>query len=288
MTEISEKPASRWGGSIIVLRIAIGVSLLFLLLGFVSVVWTPYPVGNLDVVSAMQDPSGAHWLGTDQLGRDVVSLMMKGILTSFVVAAVAVAIGALIGVPLGLSAALLGSYVDFAVSGVGAYLMAAPAFFVAVLLAATLGPSAATLMVGIGIANIVPLALATRHAMVRAQGHDYVAAARLAGATGLDLARHHTLPVIVRWLIAQAVAQLAFGIIAEASLSYIGLGVQPPATSLGVLLHDAQSFGLGKPLLVIAPGLVIVLIILALNLTSWQLRWTVAADLHSEGDRGTA
>jgi len=85
----------------------------------------------------------------------------------------------------------------------------------------------------------------------------------------------------------RAVAQLAFGIIAEAALSYIGLGVQPPATSLGVLLHDAQSFGLAKPLLVIVPGLVIVLIVLALNLTSWQLRWTVAADLR-EDDRGAA
>jgi peptide/nickel transport system permease protein len=288
MTEPGGTQPATWGGSITVLRIAIGVSLVFLLLGFVSVVWTPYPVANLDVGSAMQDPSGAHWLGTDQLGRDVVSLIMKGILTSFVVAAVAVAIGALIGVPLGLGAALLGSYVDFVVSGIGAYLMAVPAFIVAVLLAALFGPSAATLMVGIGIANVVPLALATRHATVQTQGHDYVAAARLAGASGLDLARHHTLPVIVRWLIAQAVAQMAFGIIAEAALSYIGLGVQPPATSLGVLLHDAQSFGLAKPLLLIVPGLVIVLIVLALNLTSWQLRWTVAADLRSEDDRGTA
>ena len=288
MTEIDHSMQSSWGGSSTVLRIAIGVSLLFLLLGFISVVWTPYPVANLDVVSAMQDPSGAHWLGTDQLGRDVVSLIMKGILTSFVVAAVAVAIGALIGVPLGLGAALLGSYIDFAVGGIGAYLMAVPAFVVAVLLAAMFGPSPATLMVGIGIANIVPLALATRHAMVRAQGNDYVAAARLAGASGLDLARHHTLHSIIRWVSAQAVAQLAFGIIAEAALSYIGLGVQPPATSLGVLLHDAQSFGLAKPLLLIVPGLVIVLIVVALNLTSWQLRWTVAGDLGGEDDRGAA
>lgn len=284
----AEAPRSAWPAGVVLLRTGIIVSLLFLLLGFVSVVWTPYAVANLDVVSAMQDPSGAHWLGTDQLGRDVVSLIMKGILTSFVVAAVAVAIGALIGVLLGLAAALLGSYVDFAVSGIGAYLMAVPAFIVAVLLAAVFGPSAATLMVGIGIANIVPLALATRHAVVKSAGHDYVAAARLAGASGLDLVRRHSLSIIVRWLIAQAVAQLAFGIIAEAALSYIGLGVQPPATSLGVLLHDAQAFGAAKPLLVVVPGLVIVLIVLALNLTSWQLRWTVASDLGGEDDRGAA
>lgn len=286
MTEVST--STRFlSASPMLLRVGIVASLLFLLLGFVSVVWTPYPAGNLDVVAAMQDPSAAHWLGTDQLGRDVVSLIMKGILTSFVVAAVAVAIGALIGVPLGLGAALLGPYVDLLVSGIGVYLVALPAFVVAVLLAARFGPSAATLMVGIGIANIVPLALATRHAVVKTSEHDYVAAGRLAGASGLDLARRHMLPTIVRWLIAQAVAQLAFGIIAEAALSYIGLGVQPPATSLGVLLHDAQAFGLAKPLLLILPGLVIVLVAFALNLTSSQVRWTVAADL-AEDERGPA
>lgn len=277
----------RWGGGAILLRAGIIASLLFLLLGFVSILWTPYPVSNLDVVSAMQDPGGAHWLGTDQLGRDVLSLMMKGILTSFVVAAVAVAIGALIGVPLGLGAALLGSYVDLAVSGVAAYLVALPAFVLAVLLATLYGPSAATLMVGLGVANIVPFAVCTRHAVVTSSSHDYVAAARLAGASGLELARRHTLPLIVRLLAAQAVAQLGFGIISEAALSYVGLGVQPPAASLGVLLHDAQAFLLAKPLLVVVPGVVILLIVVALNLTSAQLRWMVA-DLGVGDDRGAA
>jgi len=277
----------RSGPGALLLRAGIIASLLFLLLGFVSILWTPYPVSNLDVVSAMQDPGGAHWLGTDQLGRDVLSLMMKGVLTSFVVAAVAVAIGALIGVPLGLGAALLGSYVDLAVSGVAAYLVALPAFVLAVLLATLYGPSAATLMVGLGIANIVPFALCTRHAVVTSSRHDYVAAARLAGASGLELARRHTLPLIVRLLAAQAVAQLGFGIISEAALSYVGLGVQPPAASLGVLLHDAQAFLLAKPLLVVVPGVVILLIVVALNLTSAQLRWMVA-DLGVGDDRGAA
>jgi len=282
--------AQRWseGGSFLLLRAGVVVSLLFLLLGFVSILWTPYPATSLDVVSAMQDPSGAHWLGTDQLGRDVLSLMMKGILTSFVVAAVAAAIGALIGVPLGLGAALLGPYTDLAVSGIGAYLTALPAFVVAVLLAVLFGPSAATLMVAIGIANIGPFALSTRHAVVTTSGHDYVAAARLAGATGLELARRHRVPLIGQLIVAQAVAQLAFAIIAEAALSFVGLGVQPPAASLGVLLHDAQAFSLAKPLLVVIPGLVILLIVVALNLTSAQLRWTVAADLAPGADRGAA
>ena len=123
---------------------------------------------------------------------------------------------------------------------------------------------------------------------MEAQGQDYVAAARLAGAGGLDLVRHHTLHTIVGWVGAQAVAQLAFGIVAEAALSYIGLGVQPPATSLGGLLHDAQSFALAKPLLVIVPGLVIMLIVLALNLTSRQMQWTTAGSLRGEADRGAA
>jgi len=287
MTEASGLRRSTADANLMLLRVGVVASLLFLLLGFVSILWTPYPAGSLDVAAAMQDPSGVHWLGTDQLGRDVLSLMMKGILTSFVVAAVAVAIGALIGLPLGLGAALLGPYVDLAVNGVSTYLTALPAFVMAVLLAALFGPSAATLMVGIGIANIVSLALATRHAVVKTSKHDYVAAARLAGASGLDLVRHHTMPIVARAIVAQGVAQLAFGIIAEATLSYVGLGVQPPATSLGLLLRDAQSFSLAKPLLLAVPGVVILLIVIALNLTSAQLRDAVAADLAGD-DSGPA
>ncbi|MBN9305280.1 MAG: hypothetical protein BGO82_02215 [Devosia sp. 67-54] len=268
------------------LRIAIVAALLFLLLGFLSILWTPYPVTSLDVAAALQDPGGAHWLGTDELGRDVLSLLMKGILTSFVVAGVAVAIGALLGVPLGLAAALLGPYAELGATGVSGYLLTLPAFVLAVLFACLFGPSAATLMVAIGIANIAPLALATRDAIRTAAAPDYVAAGRLAGGSGLDLARRHMLPTILRLILAQAIAQLAVGVLAEATLSYVGLGTQPPATSLGLLLADAQAYAAGRPGLLFVPGLALLLIALALTIVSREIR--AAAGDTTGGAHGAA
>ena len=254
------------------LRAGIVASLIFLLLGFVSIVWTPYPVTAVDVGSAMQDPGGAHWLGTDPLGRDVLSLAMKGTLTSFVVSAVAVAIGVLIGIPLGLAAAFWGRAANIALTGVGAYLTALPTLVVAILFAALFGPSAATLMVAVGIGNIAAFSLVTRDAMQTAGSHGYVEAAQLAGSSGLDLIRRHTLPSIMRAVLAQAVSALALGVLAEATLSYVGIGTQPPASSLGLMLRDAQSYALMKPGLMLVPGLAILLIVLALNITSRGVR----------------
>ena len=210
MTDLAAAPRFTWRAPAL-LRVGVVASLLFLLLGFVSIVWTPYPVTAVDVGAAMQDPGGAHWLGTDQLGRDVLSLAMKGTLTSFVVSAVAVAIGALIGILLGLAAAAWGRIANIAVGGVSAYLAALPTLVVAILLAALFGPSAATVMVAVGIGNIAAFALTTRDAMRTANSHGYVEAARLAGSSGLDLIRRHTLPSILRAVLAQGRERSGFG-----------------------------------------------------------------------------
>lgn len=269
-------------------RVAVVLALLLLLLGFASVVWTPYPVSSLDVGSAMQDPGGTHWLGTDQLGRDVLSLVMKGLLTSFIVAAVAVAVGALIGLPLGLAAAYWGTTGKVTLDSVDAYLSAAPAFVFAVLFALLLGPSAATVMLAAGIANIPAFAISMRNVMLRANGLGYVTMSRLAGTAPLEIARRHTLSGITRLVIAQALAQLGVGVLAEASLTYVGLGTQPPATSLGLLLHDAQAYAVMKPGLLVVPGLAILLIVLLLNIASRGLRGTVEAALAAEAADGAA
>ena len=279
--------SSRWR-TVAPWRIAVGLSLLLLLLGFASLVWTPYPVTSLDVGSAMQDPSGAHWLGTDQLGRDVLSLVMKGLLTSFIVAAVAVAVGALLGLPLGFAAAYWGAPGRLALDSVDAYLSAAPAFLFAVVLALLLGPSAATVMLAVGIANVPAFALAMRNAMLRADGLGYVKMSRLAGTTSIDIARRHTLSGIARLLIAQAVTQLGLGVLAEASLAYVGLGTQPPATSLGLLLHDAQAYAVMKPGLLVVPGFAILLIVLLLNIASRGVRGAVDPALTADGADGAA
>jgi len=286
MTDLASPP-SRWR-SIALWRVAVALALVLLLLGFASMVWTPYPVTSLDVGSAMQDPSGAHWLGTDQLGRDVLSLIMKGLLTSFVVAAVAVAVGALLGLPLGLAAAYWGTPGRLTLDGVDLYLTAAPAVVFAVLFALLLGPSAATVMLAAGIANIPAFAVTMRDAMQRADGLGYVTMSRLAGTVLLDIARRHTLAGISRLLIAQAIAQLGIGVLAEASLAYVGLGTQPPATSLGVLLHDAQAYAVMKPGLLVVPGFALLLIVLLLNIASRGLRDTVDPALGTEAADGAA
>ncbi|HWA19182.1 MAG TPA: ABC transporter permease [Devosia sp.] len=254
------------------LRVGVIATLVFLLIGFVSVAWTPYPIELIDVGAARQDPSAAHWLGTDHLGRDMVSLVMKGTLTSFVVAAIAVAIGAAIGVPLGLGAAAWGGPLEWIILRVSDFLFAFPALIIAILITTLFGPSAVNAMIAVGIFNIPVFARVARGGALSIKTLDYLAAARLAGLNVWEIAWKHVLPNILSLLIVQATIQLALGILAEASLSYVGLGTQPPGTSLGLMLKDAQAYVLLKPSLALIPGISIVLIVVALNLAGDGLR----------------
>lgn len=271
------------------LRAGIIGSLLFLLVGFVSIVWVPYAIDTVDVGAAMQDPSWAHWLGTDHLGRDMVSMLMKGILTSFVISAIAVVIGATIGVPLGLMAAAWGGAAQWVTHATTDVLRVLPALVVAIVMTTLFGASAVNVMVAVGIANIPALAQAARAGAVAAARTDYVAAARLAGLTATEVVRRHIVPAVAGALAGQAILLLAFGILAEAGLSYIGLGTQPPAASLGLILKDAQTYGLLKPTLSLIPGIAIVLIVLAVTLTGNGTRTLIDPRLNRTGaDRGAA
>lgn len=270
------------------LRAGAVASLLLLLIAFVSIAWVPYPIDSINVGSAMQEPSGAHWLGTDHLGRDVISMVMKGMLTSFVVSAVAVAIGALIGLPLGFAAAIWGGGCDWAILRLGDFLLVFPALVIAILIAAVSGPSAVSVMVAVGIFNIAFFARSARDGILRINSVSYADAARLAGMGTGDIARRHLVPAIAGLVVVQAVTQLAAGILAEASLSYVGLGTQSPATSLGLMLREAQTYALLKPILAIAPGLVLVLTVVALNLAAEGLRQELDPRLRPGGARGTA
>jgi len=248
------------------LRVGVIASLVFLLAGFVSIVWTPYPIEVISISDAMLPPSLAHPFGTDHLGRDMVSMVMKGTLTSFVVAAIAVAIGAVIGVPLGLAAAAWGGPAEWVILRVNDFLFAFPAIIIAILITTLFGPSAVNAMIAVGIFNIPVFARVARGGALSLKTLDYIGAARLAGLGNFEIARRHILPNIASLIIVQATIQLAMGILAEASLSYIGLGMQPPATSLGLMLKDAQTYALLQPSLALIPGLTIILVVIALNL----------------------
>ncbi|MDP1732081.1 MAG: ABC transporter permease [Devosia sp.] len=250
------------------LRLGIILSLLFLLIGFVSITWTPYPLDRINLSEQLQNPSLLHWLGTDHLGRDLVSMVMKGTLASFIVAAIAVVIGMLFGVPPGLAAAAWGRRADRAASHAGDFLSLFPALVVAILIATAFGPGALSAMIAIGIVNIGVFARVTGSSAAMLWKANYVAAARLAGLSAWEAAKRHLLPAISPVILVQALRQLAFGVLSEAALSYVGVGIQPPGTSLGLMLREAQSFMLVEPLPVLVPGIAIALIALALNLAA--------------------
>lgn|SRR5690554_1252009 len=254
------------------LTIGLGATLLFALLGLISLVWTPFPIADIDIGRRFLGVTAAHWLGTDNLGRDMVSLLMAGTLTSFLVAALAVGIGAGIGVPLGLLAAAWGGPVEWLVLRFSDFIFAFPAVIVAILITTLVGPGAINAIIAIGIFNIPVFARVARGGALSIATLDFVAAGRLAGLGNTRIAYRHLLPNIMSLLIVQGTIQMSLGILAEAGLSYIGLGTQPPETSLGLMLRDAQGVFLIHPWLTLLPGIAIVLIVIGLNIAGDGLR----------------
>lgn len=254
------------------LAIGLAATLLFALLGLLSLVWTPYPIEQIVIARRFFGPSPEHWLGTDNLGRDMASLLMAGTYTSFLVAALAVAIGAGIGVPLGLAAAAWGGAVEWLVLRLSDFVFAFPAIVVAILITALIGPGAINAIVAIGVFNIPVFARVARGGALSVATLDFVAAGRLAGLGNVAIAYRHLLPNIMSLLIVQGTIQLSLGILSEAGLSYVGYGTQPPETSLGLMLKEAQGVFLIHPWLTLVPGLCIVCIVIALNIAGDGLR----------------
>lgn len=246
---------------------------LALLAAVVSSFWTPHDVTRLDIAQKLMPPSGVHWFGTDQLGRDILSMAMLGAQTSLAVALVAVAVGMAAGVPLGLlAAARRGGWVDEIVMRGNDLIFAFPSLVIAILMTAVLGPSATNAMIAIGIFNIPVFARVTRGAALPIWVLDYIRAARVAGKGAVLISVQHVLPNIASLLIVQATIQFSLAILAEAGLSYVGLGAQPPTPSWGRMLAEAQTMVSLAPHAAIIPGLCIVLTVLGLNLLGDGLR----------------
>ncbi|WP_043918466.1 ABC transporter permease [Jannaschia aquimarina] len=238
-----------------------------------SLVWTPHDITRLEIGARLQPPSAAHWLGTDQLGRDMVSLLMEGARTSIAVALVAVGIGIVAGVPLGLlAAARRGSWIDEVVMRGNDLVFAFPSLVIAILITAVFGPSAVNAILAIGIFNIPVFARVARGGALPIWTLDYVMAARVAGKGAARISVQHVLPNIANLLIVQATIQFSLGILAEAALSYVGLGAQPPTASWGRMLSEAQTMIYSAPSLALLPGLAIVVTVLGLNLLGDGLR----------------
>lgn len=245
----------------------------FAVLALVSFIWVPYDVTELPVSNQFAPFSTTHLLGTDHLGRDMLSMIMVGAQTSLAVAFIAVGIGVALGVPLGLlAAANRGGLVDEIVMRANDLVFAFPSLVIAILITATFGPSALNAIIAIGIFNIPVFARVTRGGALSLWTLDYIRAARVAGKGATRISFEHILPNILNLLIVQGTIQFSLGILAEAALSYVGLGAQPPTPSWGRMLSEAQTLIYSYPSLAILPGLAIVLTVLGLNLMGDGLR----------------
>ena len=246
--------------------IGFAITLAITLMALLSYLWTPYDVTVLPVADRLKPPSAAHWFGTDHFGRDVLSMIMVGARNSIAVALVAVGIGIALGVPLGCWAAARGGWMDEILMRFNDLVFAFPALLTAIMLTAIFGPDAIIAIVAIGIFNIPVFARVARAGALSLWPREFVLAARASGKGQGLITIEHILPNIASILLVQATIQFALAVLAEASLSYLGLGAQPPMPSWGRMLFDAQTRMMVAPYLAIFPGMAIVLTVLGLNL----------------------
>ncbi len=248
------------------------ISGFFLSIALLALVWTPHSVFQMAIREKLQGPSWSHLLGTDHFGRDLLSMLMVGASNSIGVAVVAVAVGLAFGVPLGALAAAKRGWIDEVVMRFNDFAFAFPALLSAVMITAVFGPGGVNSIIAIGIFNIPVFARVTRGGALSLWQREYVLAARVAGKGTTRITIEHILPNIASLLIVQGTIQFALGILAEAGLSYLGLGTQPPLPSWGKMLAEAQTMLFLAPQLAILPGLAIVLSVLGLNLLGDGLR----------------
>ena len=217
-------------------------------------------------------PSAEHWFGTDEIGRDVFSRVIWGTQASLLAGVVAVSISLLLGVPIGLAAGFIGGGVDAFISRITDAFLACPFLILAIALAAFLGPSLSNAMIAIGVSATPIFVRLTRAQVLNVKVEDYIEAARAVGNPPWRIALRHVLPNIGAPLIVQATLAIAGAVIAEASLSFLGLGQQPPAPSWGSMLNTAKNYVDNAPWMAIWPGLSIFLLVLAFNLLGDGLR----------------
>ena len=248
------------------------LSVMVVVMAIVSLFWTPYGPNVMDGSHRMEPPSLIHPLGTDQYGRDLLSRVMAGAVNAIVVGLMTVIIGMGAGIILGLISAWGGRWVDEAIMRFSDLLFGFPAVLSAILITTVMGPSAVNAMLAIGIFYIPVFARLTRASALSVKERDYIDAARASGRTEIAIIWHHVLPNILSPLIIQATIQFAVAILAEAGLSYLGLGTQPPHPSWGRMLNEAQTFMELAPWMAVFPGMAIAWAVLGFNLLGDGLR----------------
>ena len=233
----------------------------------------PHDPAKLDLGARLLGPSAGHWFGTDELGRDVFSRTLYGARVSLTVAVAVVAVSLALGLVFGMAAGFYGGWIDTLVNVyVSNAFLSLPGILLAVAFVAFLGPSLVNLILALALASWVNYARLVRAQVMSVKEREFVQAARSLGATNLRLMTRHILPNIVQPLLVQAAVGMASAVLAEATLSFLGLGVQPPTATWGAMLNDARSHLFESPYLVFFPAMAVALCVLAFNLVGDGLR----------------
>jgi peptide/nickel transport system permease protein len=263
LQNLFERPSAVIGLAIIIVFVCLAVFAPFI---------APYDPLKTSWSLVRKAPSAAHWFGTDELGRDILSRVIFGTRASLSAGVISVSIAVAIGVPLGLLAGYRGGFVDALISRITDAMLACPALILAIALAAFLGPSLGNAMIAIGITATPIFIRLTRGQAINVKVENYIEAAEAIGNSSLRIALRHVLPNVVPALLVQVTLSIAGAIIAEAALSFLGLGQQPPAPSWGSMLNSAQRFLVAAPWMALWPGLSIFLIVMSFNLLGDGLR----------------
>jgi peptide/nickel transport system permease protein len=252
--------------------LGLGIIVVFVTLAIFAPLLAPYDPIQQSWSMIRKPPSLQHWFGTDESGRDLLSRVIFGARASLLAGVVSISIALGLGVPVGLLAGYAGTWTDALISRITVAMLACPFLILAIALAAFLGPSLENAMIAIGVTATPIFVRLTRGQVLAVKVEDYVEAARAVGNPPTRIAIKHILPNILPALIVQATISVATAIIAEASLSFLGLGQQPPAPSWGSMLNTAQRFLTNAPWMAIWPGLAIFLIVLSFNMVGDGLR----------------
>ena len=277
MTDVSTDETTRVAGWRLLLRNPVTVVSAAVLAVIVVVALTaqwiaPFGFNDIDVPNALVSPSGTHWFGTDELGRDVFSRVLVAIQASLRVAVVSVAFAVVVGVTIGVVAGYRGGWVDTVFMRVVDVMFAFPVLLLALAVVAILGPGATTTMLAIGIVYTPIFARVARASTLSVRVEPFVQASQTMGTGPMYILRHHILPNISGPLIVQTSLSLAFAILSEAALSFLGLGIQPPQPSLGRMIFDSQGFVTLAWWMAVFPGAAIFVAVLAFNLLGDGLR----------------
>lgn len=248
------------------------ITLSIIIIALVSFVWTPYDPTEMNIANKLVAPNTNHWFGTDHFGRDIFSMIMVGAKNSIAVSIIAVSIGMIIGVPLGALSATSQSWLGDIIMRTNDFIFAFPSLLLAILFTAIFGASAINAVIAIGVFNIPVFARLTHGGVLSLWQREFILSAQTSGKNKTRITVEHIIPNVLNILIVQATIQFSLGILIEASLSYLGLGTQPPQPSWGKMLSEAQTMIAFAPHLAIIPGVAIMTTVLGLNLLGDGLR----------------